>query len=269
MRCSASAASSGATVITFLLSSDIVPIGEHLVCVRADGHRDVFAAPRLLRASHTEKTPLIVAPHGIVLLLAALASVMFLVEGAILDWSACSSPVRGSSVRRGRTRLLDLRHRHDRWPIWRRFRLDADRRSRDFVLGRPGDDRGLRPRSVGAGRVPRHERVSVDRPRSLEHRAGAVPRRRRAARDAGGACGRSHHDRRIRGQSGRTGAIGFVAKAAGLPVAFWLLAALVGAVVLSARAVTRYGLERSRPGGLRDWRMRTMRRRPDRGTHRL
>jgi hypothetical protein len=33
-------------------------------------------------------------------------------------------------------------------------------------------------------------------------------------------------------------AIGFIAKAAGLPVAFWLLAALVGAVVLSARAAT-------------------------------
>lgn len=31
-------------------------------------------------------------------------------------------------------------------------------------------------------------------------------------------------------------AIGFVAQAAGLPAAFWLLAALVGAVVLSARA---------------------------------
>ena len=32
--------------------------------------------------------------------------------------------------------------------------------------------------------------------------------------------------------------IGFVAKAAGLPVAFWLLAALVALVVLSAGAVT-------------------------------
>jgi hypothetical protein len=33
-------------------------------------------------------------------------------------------------------------------------------------------------------------------------------------------------------------AIGFVARAVGLPVAFWMLAALVGAVVLCARAVT-------------------------------
>lgn len=32
--------------------------------------------------------------------------------------------------------------------------------------------------------------------------------------------------------------IGFVARMAGLPVAFWLLALLVSAVVLSARAVT-------------------------------
>ena len=33
--------------------------------------------------------------------------------------------------------------------------------------------------------------------------------------------------------------VGFVARTVGLPVAFWLLAALVGAVVLSARFVTR------------------------------
>ena len=33
-------------------------------------------------------------------------------------------------------------------------------------------------------------------------------------------------------------AVGFVASKAGLPVAFWLLALLVGAVVLSARTAT-------------------------------
>jgi len=32
--------------------------------------------------------------------------------------------------------------------------------------------------------------------------------------------------------------IGFVARTVGLPAAFWLLAVLVGAVVLSARSVT-------------------------------
>ena len=61
---------------------------EHADCLPADGDCDGLAAPRPLRASHSENAPLIVAPRGIVILLSALAAIMFLVEGAILDWSA-------------------------------------------------------------------------------------------------------------------------------------------------------------------------------------
>ena len=86
----------GATVITFLLSLKIAPLAGTMFASVLMAIAMTFAAPRLLRASHSQKTPLIVAPHGIVLLLAVLAFVMFLVEGAILDWSALLATGRGS-----------------------------------------------------------------------------------------------------------------------------------------------------------------------------
>jgi hypothetical protein len=85
----------GATVMTFLLSSRIIPLASTLFASVLMVIAMALAAPRLLRASHSEKTPLIVAPHRVVLLLAALAFVMFLVEGAILDWSALLATGRG------------------------------------------------------------------------------------------------------------------------------------------------------------------------------
>ena len=47
----------------------------------------ILAAPRLLRQSGGAK-PEFVRPRGIVLLLAILAAISFLVEGAVLDWGA-------------------------------------------------------------------------------------------------------------------------------------------------------------------------------------
>jgi MFS family permease len=47
----------------------------------------LLAWPRLLQVQSGE-APAFVAPRGIVLLLAALSGLIFLVEGAILDWSA-------------------------------------------------------------------------------------------------------------------------------------------------------------------------------------
>ena len=48
----------------------------------------VLSAPGLLRSKSAHKTPLLVMPHGIVILIGALACIAFLTEGAILDWSA-------------------------------------------------------------------------------------------------------------------------------------------------------------------------------------
>ena len=47
-----------------------------------------IAAPRLLSDVQAEEGPLFAVPRGIVLLLAGLAGATFLVEGAMLDWSA-------------------------------------------------------------------------------------------------------------------------------------------------------------------------------------
>lgn len=48
----------------------------------------MVAAPRLMRAQARVSAPAFVLPRGIVLLIAALTAIVFLVEGAILDWGA-------------------------------------------------------------------------------------------------------------------------------------------------------------------------------------
>lgn len=47
-----------------------------------------LAMPGLLRRAQGEESPAFVLPHGIVLLIALLAAVAFLTEGALLDWGA-------------------------------------------------------------------------------------------------------------------------------------------------------------------------------------
>ena len=78
----------GASMMTFLLSARIDPLASTIIASALMAIAMAFAAPRLLRASRSQEGPSIVLPHGIVLVLAGMAFVMFLVEGAILDWSA-------------------------------------------------------------------------------------------------------------------------------------------------------------------------------------
>ncbi len=77
----------GAGGVTLLMSWGVAPLWSAvcgsvvtLVCV-------LLSWPRLLSARGGEPVPF-VAPRGIVLLLAALAAITFLVEGALLDWGA-------------------------------------------------------------------------------------------------------------------------------------------------------------------------------------
>ncbi|MEA1672915.1 MFS transporter [Nitrospirillum sp. BR 11163] len=76
----------GSGGMTLLLSAGTAPLVATLLGGGLVLAAVLAALPRLLPA-RGEPTPL-VAPHGIVLLLAGLAAVCFLVEGAILDWSA-------------------------------------------------------------------------------------------------------------------------------------------------------------------------------------
>jgi predicted MFS family arabinose efflux permease len=78
----------GAAFITLLLSLGIAP----LACVLVGSGLMVLAmfvtAPRLLRSKAAEGEPHFALPQGVVLVIAALAAITFLAEGALLDWSA-------------------------------------------------------------------------------------------------------------------------------------------------------------------------------------
>ena len=78
----------GSTLMTFLLSLRWAPLGGTLLCSAIMMAAMALAWPRLMTGAQGERGPLFVMPRGIVLLLAGLAAASFLAEGAILDWSA-------------------------------------------------------------------------------------------------------------------------------------------------------------------------------------
>ncbi|ENN87959.1 hypothetical protein RHSP_49886 [Rhizobium freirei PRF 81] len=85
----------GSLVVTLLLSAKAGPLVATLLCSAVMIVAMVAAWPRLLRTVQAEDAPLFVMPRGFVLLLAALAAITFLVEGAILDWSALLLTTQG------------------------------------------------------------------------------------------------------------------------------------------------------------------------------
>ncbi len=78
----------GSAFMTFLLSNGIATGPATLVCSALMLVTMVIATPRLLNGKGSKDGPLFVLPRGIVLLIAILASITFLAEGALLDWSA-------------------------------------------------------------------------------------------------------------------------------------------------------------------------------------
>lgn len=78
----------GSLLVTLLLSVKAGPLAATLLSSTVVVVAMIVAWPRLLRTVPAEDAPLFVMPRGFVLLLAALAAITFLVEGAILDWSA-------------------------------------------------------------------------------------------------------------------------------------------------------------------------------------
>jgi len=78
----------GAGLMTSLLSWHIDPAIGTSACAAIMAIAMAIAAPRLLSDVQAEEGPLFAVPRGIVLLLAGLAGATFLVEGAMLDWSA-------------------------------------------------------------------------------------------------------------------------------------------------------------------------------------
>ncbi len=78
----------GAAFVTLLLSAGLGP----LQCVLIGAALMVLAMfaswSRLLRTKTADGEPHFALPHGVVLVIALLAAIMFLAEGALLDWSA-------------------------------------------------------------------------------------------------------------------------------------------------------------------------------------
>ncbi len=78
----------GAGAVTFLLSLGLNELVTCLICSALMLVAIIIAVPGLLKTSQNHSGPLFVLPRGLVLIIALLMAITFLVEGAILDWSA-------------------------------------------------------------------------------------------------------------------------------------------------------------------------------------
>jgi len=229
----------GSALMTFLRSLQFGALASTLICSTLIVIAMLMARPRLIRTAQAQQGPLFVMPHAIVLLLAALAAVTFLVEGAMLDWSALLLVGSGlvQEAQGGLGYMLFS------------IAMTAGRLGGDAVVARVGDRAtlvfgsllailgfvvllvapvagiamlGFLLIGLGASNL-----VPV-----LFRRAGT-----QKAMPAGLAiatittCGYAGV---LVGPAG----VGFVAKFAGLPSAFLMLSVLMGFVALSARIVT-------------------------------
>ncbi len=78
----------GSMFAIFLLSVQLGPLPTMLVAAALMLLATLVVAPRLLTAAKADGGPLFAVPRGFVLLLAILTAIVFLVEGAVLDWGA-------------------------------------------------------------------------------------------------------------------------------------------------------------------------------------
>ena len=78
----------GSGIVTALLSRGIAPGSSTIFSSIILVSLIVVALPRMLTNRERTKQPLFAIPRGIVLVIAIFAAISFLVEGALLDWSA-------------------------------------------------------------------------------------------------------------------------------------------------------------------------------------
>ena len=229
----------GSAVMTALLSLQLDPLASTLVCSALMLATMLIARPRLLRRVEPHDGPLFVLPHGIVVLLALLAAVTFLVEGAVLDWGALLVIGAGlvPAAQGGLGYMLFS------------IAMTTGRLAGDAVVARLGDRATLLWGSLltVAGFL-----VLLLAPVAAIAMAGflligfgasnLVPILfRRTGTQKVMPVGLAVAAITTTGYAGilvGPAAVGFVAKLAGLPAAFWMLAALMLSVTLSARAVT-------------------------------
>ena len=230
----------GSAVMTFLLSLRIGTLASTLPCAALMLVAIMMAGSRLLVSVHASEGPLFAVPRGIVLLLAALAAITFLVEGALLDWSALLITGKG---------LVSVAHGGLGY-LFFSIAMTIGRFGGDALTARIGDRAtlfwggllaivgfvvllfapmitlamsGFVLIGLGASNV-----VPV-----LFRRAGA--QRAMPSAFAVAAITTTGYAGLLAGPAG----VGMIAKAAGLPAAFWVLAALLGLVPACARLTTR------------------------------
>lgn len=78
----------GASLMTLILSAGFGPLAGTIAAAVLMVVTLIIAAPCFVATPKTDETPLFVVPRGVVILLALLAAITFLTEGAILDWGA-------------------------------------------------------------------------------------------------------------------------------------------------------------------------------------
>jgi predicted MFS family arabinose efflux permease len=195
--------------------------------------------PCLLQSAQAGDGPLFVRPHGIVVLLALLAAITFLVEGAVLDWGALLVIGAGlvPPARGGVGYMLFS------------IAMTSGRLCGDAVVARVGDRATLVWGSLlaiaGFAVLLLAPIAAVAMAGFLLIGLGAsnlVPILfRRTGTQEVMPVGLAVAAITTTGYAGvlmGPAAVGFVAKAAGLATAFWMLAALMLLVTLSARTVT-------------------------------
>jgi len=231
----------GSAVMTALLSFHLGPLACALICSVLMLIAMALAAPRLLRRSaQAQDGPLFVLPHGIVLLLALLAAVTFLIEGAMLDWGALLVIGKGlvSETQGGIGYIVFS------------IAMTIGRLGGDAVVASIGDRTTLVGGSLlavaGLAALLLAPSAAIAIAGFLLIGLGAsnlVPVLfRGAAKQTAMPTGLAVASITTAGYAGvlvGPAGIGFVAHAVGLPAAFWMLAVMMCLVTLSARAVTK------------------------------
>lgn len=232
----------GALLLTAALSAQVSPLTGTLAAAALMIGAILFAAPRLIDTPQTDETPLLVVPRGMVALLALLAAITFLTEGAMLDWGALLLTGQG---------LLPTAQAGIGYSVFA-VAMTIGRLTGDAVVARFGDRRtifwggllaiagyvvlltapmaslallGFLLIGLGASNT-----VPV-----LFRQAGA-----QTVMPAGLAIAAVTTVGYAGVLAGPAG-VGFAAQAIGLPAAFWLLTIMLALVPLCAAAVTRRG----------------------------
>lgn len=232
----------GSGGLTLLLSSGLAPLPAAICAALITFAAILLAWPRLLRSRQAGDHAFFVLPRGIVLLLAALAAAAFLVEGAILDWSA---------ILITETRLVSVTQGGVGYALFS-IAMTIGRLSGDRFVARAGNFRVLlwSGLTAVAGFA-----ILLTAPIAVIAMAGflligfgasnIVPVLfSQAGRQTAMPIGLAISALTITGYAGILAGpamIGLLAHAVGLKTAFWLLAALISLVPIFAKPAARQG----------------------------